>query len=546
MRALCLIAAVHAASCEVDLWLTSKVSEAELERRLYEVSDPTSAKYGQHYTLEQVRDLVSPDDADVAALKAAFPQGVLTPTADRMILPGTVKPSLPQHLRKVVREMVVRVAGPEGAPAKHIEVQASPIGAPEVREAYGIPSDATGAGQQQLVWGPGTYGVLKTDVTKYWSSFNIPNTLSNLNLTGYAGDQNGGDNFGEASLDTDIISGMAFGAMTEVSNTNNSKAPEEGPGFGYAQLAFLNELNGRATVPGVVSLSLGSLTWNSCDILCKGVAAKGQYTYAQCLQEIQYNQRQVCMFSNDIVIQQANVEFMKLGLRGVTVLAAAGDGGMHFSFQPFSPLTAMGRDLNEVACANTMPTFPASSPYVTAVGGTSWEGGSKTDPVYWNGGGSSFSWEFPMPTYQQSAVNAYLQAHSSDPEFPPPGSFNATLRAYPDVSALASGNAMVMQGNLIAAAGTSAATPTFAGVITLLNAERIKNGKGFLGFWNPALYQQAAAHQTEIFSDVTKGNSKCNSLTCATCNNGFPATTGFDLATGWGAPKWAGLVKYFG
>ena len=429
------------------------------------------------------------------------------------------------------------------------QVQGQDLGAwssVDARKAYGVPTSLTGEGENQMVWGPGTYGVLVSDVEKYWQTYGVDGSVDRLKLEGFAPKEKGGDNFGEASLDTDIITGMAPGATTHVSNTNDTKAPEEGPGFGYAQLAFLNGLAGGTTVPGVLSLSLGSLTWKSCDILCKGVAAQGVSTYAACLQEIQYKERQVCMFSNDFVIEQANTEFMKLGLRGVTALAAAGDGGMHFSFQPFDSVTAIGRALNKVACAHSMPTFPASSPYVTAVGGTTWSSSkfantSSSNPAYWSGGGSAVSWDFPMPAYQKDAVEQYYKNKGSD--WPAPGSFNTSCRAYPDVSALGSGNAMCIHGSCVSAGGTSAAAPTFAGFVSLLNQDRVKRGSPRLGFLNPALYKAASQHADEMFFDVVNGNSKCNSLTCETCTTGFPATKGFDLATGWGAPRWA-MSKY--
>ena len=37
-----------------------------------------------------------------------------------------------------------------------------------------------------------------------------------------------------------------------------------------------------------------------------------------------------------------------LGLRGISVFGSSGDGGSHWSFQEFSPATAMGRALNQV------------------------------------------------------------------------------------------------------------------------------------------------------------------------------------------------------
>jgi hypothetical protein len=43
----------------------------------------------------------------------------------------------------------------------------------------------------------------------------------------------------------------------------------------------------------------------------------------------------------------------------------------------------------------------------------------------------------------------------------------------------------------------------------------------------------------EAFEDITSGNSKTS------CDNGFPATTGWDANTGFGRPVWAGMVKHF-
>jgi subtilase family serine protease len=56
----------------------------------------------------------------------------------------------------------------------------------------------------------------------------------------------------------------------------------------------------------------------------------------------------------------------------MTILAATGDGGSHWSFQQF-PSDPIGTELNIVGCKYNWPTFPAASPFVTAVGGASYE-----------------------------------------------------------------------------------------------------------------------------------------------------------------------------
>ena len=60
---------------------------------------------------------------------------------------------------------------------------------------------------------------------------------------------------------------------------------------------------------------------------------------------------------------------------------------------------------------------------------------------YWGnansgGGGAGFSWRFPQPEYQRRHVQAYLAAHATKVD---KASYNASARAFPDISALAMG-----------------------------------------------------------------------------------------------------------
>lgn len=47
----------------------------------------------------------------------------------------------------------------------------------------------------------------------------------------------------------------------------------------------------------------------------------------------------------------------------------------------------------------------------------------------------------------------------------------------------------------------------------------------------------------EMFYDITVGNTSLGGDKYD-CGNGFVAADGWDSATGWGSPRWAGLVKY--
>jgi len=77
--------------------------------------------------------------------------------------------------------------------------------------------------------------------------------------------------------------------------------------------------------------------------------------------------------------------------------------------------------------------------------------------VYWYAGGAGFSKRFKMPAYQFDAVTSYLSQHAS--ALPPPSTYDASMRAYPDVVALAWGVPMVTNGTNEVSGGTSASAP---------------------------------------------------------------------------------------
>ena len=176
-----------------------------------------------------------------------------------------------------------------------------------------------------------------------------------------------------------------------------------------------------------------------------------------------------------------------------------------------------------------MATFPCASQWETCVGGT--EGGyavgdTETAASFTGGG---FSRHFPTAPYQTAFVRSYLktpEAKKVDPSM-----YNATGRAFPDVAAMAVNFIIVDDGLTKTVAGTSAATPTFAGIVGLLNDRRVAKGRPPLGFLNPLLYSNPNA-----FHDVVSGNNPG----CGT--DGFYAAKGYDPLTGLGTPNFAKLA----
>jgi subtilase family serine protease len=80
--------------------------------------------------------------------------------------------------------------------------------------------------------------------------------------------------------------------------------------------------------------------------------------------------------------------------------------------------------------------------------------------------------------------------------------------------------------------GTSFAAPMWAGYLALANQQAKAHGDKPPGFINPTIYPLGlgSGYKTD-FHDVTVGS------------NGFPATKGYDLATGWGSPNTNGLIN---
>lgn len=213
--------------------------------------------------------------------------------------------------------------------------------------------------------------------------------------------------------------------------------------------------------------------------------------------------------------RRVNAEFQKAGLRGISLFFSSGDGGVSGS--------------HSTQCKNGrfIPTFPSASPWVTAVGGT-----TGTDPetgAHLSGGGFSDYWQ--RPSWQDAAVHGYL---SSGVALPSSGAFNHSGAGFPDVSAQAEGFTIVAGGQTFPVSGTSCSSPTFAGIVSLVNDARMAAGKGPLGFLNQVLYKRATA-TSGAFTDIVSGNNPG----CGT--DGFACARGWDPVTGLGTPNFEKL-----
>ena len=166
--------------------------------------------------------------------------------------------------------------------------------------------------------------------------------------------------------------------------------------------------------------------------------------------------------------------------------------------------------------------WPASSPYVIAVGGTALDGATE---VAWAGGGGGTSELLDKPAWQS--------AQAGDARARTPGD---GVRDLPDVAAIAGapGVAIYGRGMLFAGVeGTSVGTPLWAALWALLDEAR-GGGRGFVD-GSERLYRLGATSGAGL-ADVTGGGNGDGTTP------GYAATAGWDFASGWGTPDGAALV----
>jgi tripeptidyl-peptidase-1 len=271
---------------------------------------------------------------------------------------------------------------------------------------------------------------------------------------------------------------------------------------------------------------------------------------------------------------------IKLAIQGVTIVVASGDNGVMnggFNSNGVCDSSVCSDDSSSNIASNWdgpswsgqgyFPSWPATSPYVTAVGATMgpesgepevtcqsdycYVQGSNIGGVITSGGG--FSTYYPQPDWQKSAVDAYFEATST----PSPG-FNPNGRAIPDIALIGAKYQVVVANYISFMYGTSATAPVFAGFVSLVNARRAAAGKVSIGFLNPLLYScgnnitvssNGTLKGCLIFNDITSGSNKCcSSSYCAQavcCSAGFETSNGWDPVTGWGSVKFDEFASVF-
>jgi subtilase family serine protease len=220
------------------------------------------------------------------------------------------------------------------------------------------------------------------------------------------------------------------------------------------------------------------------------------------------------------VLNSFNAFYKEAAQKHVTVFASSGDSGV------------ANVDIQGKIYPFPTVNFPASSPYVTAVGGTSLFAdthGNYQSQVAWSGSGSGVSQYFAEPGYERDNLNSSLQS---------------TLKGYrglPDIAYNADPSTAILiylsfqpgQAGYYLIGGTSEGSPQWSGLI----ADGNQLAGHPLGFLNESLYEIGHSHDaSEFYHDVTSGNNSAAGI------RGYNAMPGWNLVTGWGSPKASNLL----
>ncbi|HET9921683.1 MAG TPA: protease pro-enzyme activation domain-containing protein [Ktedonobacteraceae bacterium] len=318
-------------------------------------------------------------------------------------------------------------------------------------------------------------GYPSSDITAYLQQYNLGTpSISNVLVDGFDGSAGAGAI--EVDLDIEVVAAMAPHANQIVYEGPNTT---QGVNDTYNKIVTDNKAQ------------VMTVSWGECEVQ-----------------------------SGASELQTLDGIFKQGAAQGIAMYAAAGDSGAY--------------DCNDT---NLGVDSPADDPYITGVGGTNLQlnnGAYGSESVWSNpsdtqrspegsGGGGGLSNTFKLPSWQTGpgVQNQYSNGNREVPDVSADADPASGYAVY--CTAVASG---CSSSGWIVVGGTSAAAPLWAGSTALINQYLQQQGKSRMGFANPALYGlENAQQQYTPFHDVTSGT-----------NLYYPATAGYDQASGWGSP----------
>lgn len=484
-------------------------NEAALDALVAEVTRPGSPAYGQFLTPDQFRARYAPSAAQVQVVtdylrSAGFTHIEVASNRMQVSADGTaatarqafrtelahvtvgtreaIANTLPVQLPSTLQGTVLSVLGLQTvsqletlarrAAAVTPEAAAQPQATPAAhgfnpvafQKAYGVGSTGTAANTVVGIISQGSLTQTVTDLRSFESQNSLPQIPVSIVQIGAASTDTSG--IDEWNLDSQDIQAMAGGSVSQmifydVPTLNNADIQS---GFNKAV---------ADDVAKVINVSLGE---------CETSAQSSGFTAT------------------------ADQTFKTAVAQGQTFSVSSGDSGSH-------ECSVLLKTKN-----NAKQSYPAVSPYVVAIGGTSLytnADGSYNSESTWSGTGGGPSVTEAKPSWQNAIVS---------------GSF----RGVPDLALAADPNTgaiIIVNGSNTQVGGTSLAAPLFTGLWA-----RIESANGNAkGFPDPSFYKYIPGNPT-LVHDVTTGNNGGS----ATYNAG----PGWDYTTGFGSPIVANLANF--
>lgn len=353
-----------------------------------------------------------------------------------------------------------------------------------------LPRDVAHAYSYDQLWGRGLHGENMTvnlvEIDGAYRS-DIQNYLDCIQFKGQFSvinvDGSPSEALGESTLDIQMVAGLARSINIKVYQTDGSANDDIWVHVNDMLQQIIDDNTSNANSGSVVSISLG--------------AAEGEIS------------------ADDVRAIDSSLQQLTRA-EHMTVFVASGDCGA-FTSQVYGDLAV---------------SFPASDPWAVSVGGTILsvdKGQNRAREVVWSDGSNRFQCKnrwgsgggnsavFKRPDWQSASGVDNQYTHGA--------------RQLPDVSAAAFALAVYFQGQWGSVGGTSAAAPIWATGLALVNEGTMQQVGKFA--YSPQLFYRATNNNgLHSYYDVTQGN-----------NLYYPATPGWDFATGLGTPNLADFYQ---
>jgi pseudomonalisin len=531
-------------------------AQARLERLQADQQNPASPRYHQWLTPEQFGERFGRNDADLAIVtgwlrdqgfaieeigkgrtwinfsgtaaqvERAFATEIHDYRVDGVLRHGnSIDPSIPRALAGIVKGVVTLHSFPR--PSHHGEVH--PVNGDELRPDYTsgtnhflAPADFATIYDLNSLYSAGITGngqtiaiVARTDIkaadyTFFRSFFGLPaTTLTVIHNGTDPGDLGTGEET-EADLDAEWAGAVAKGATIK---QVVSKSTTTTDGVDLSAQYIVNNSVGSA-----MSTSFGS---------CESQMGSTELAF--------YN----------TIWSQAATE-------GITAFVSAGDAGAA-GCNAGGDTTGSGRAVSGLC----------STPFDVCVGGTEFMDTSNPS-LYWATTNNATTESSALSYIPEMAWNESANVTGGSDLWSTGGGISTTYakpswqsapgvpadgkRDVPDVSFTAAGHDgyIIVQGHttgttgLASVGGTSAASPSWAGMMGLINQKTgARQGNANTVFYSMATNQLSGTGPV-VFHDVTTGNNSVPGVT------GFTCTTGYDQATGLGSVDGAALANNWG